>query len=199
TELTVPSAVATFEAANNKIAKISLVDCTKSCKIEGNCLTLATLPKKPAGLNTASKIKKFTYAPQAPLAVEEAVTTGKLDLSAQLTAVGELEEGEATTVFSFVDAEGNALVEGTDYTMEGGVASFNNVFSNIHAVMTSEAFPKATDELAFTTTVFSVTTPVAIKNVATMNNGSIYNLQGVKVAAPVKGINIRDGKKIFVK
>ncbi len=199
TELTVPSSVGTFEAHNNKLAKISLVDCTKSCKLENNCFTIATLPAKPAGLNTASKIKKFTYAPQAPMAVE-ATVNGKLDLSSQLTAVGELEEGEATTVYAFADAEGNALTEGTDYIVEGGVATFNASFTGIHAIMTSDAFPKATGDNAFVTTAFDVAAAVAIKNVANdAKSGNIYNMNGVKVAAPEKGINISNGKKFYVK
>ena len=199
TELTVPAAIATFEADNNKIAKISLVDCTKSCKIENNCLSIATLPTKPAGLNTASKIKKFTYAPQAPMAVEASVTNN-IDLSAQLTAVGELEEGTATTAYSFVDAEGKVLAEGTDYVMNNGVAAFKSSFTGIHAVMTTEAFPKATDANAFTTTAFDVNCTNAINAIeANGDADATYTLSGVKVAAPVKGININNGKKIFVK
>lgn len=199
TELTVPTSVGTFEAANNKLAKISLVDCTKSCKLENNCFTIATLPAKPAGLNTASKIKKFTYAPQAPMTVE-ATVNGKIDLSSQLTAVGELEEGEATTVYAFADAEGNALTEGTDYTVAEGVATFNSSFTGIHAVMTSDAFPKATGDNAFVTTAFDVTSAVAINNIdKDSKSGNTYNVNGVKVAASEKGINIRNGKKFYVK
>ncbi|MCQ2258423.1 MAG: hypothetical protein MJZ41_10600 [Bacteroidaceae bacterium] len=199
TELVVPSAVGTFEAAGNKIAKISLVDCTKSCKLENNCLTIATLPKKPEGLNSANKIKKFTYAPQAPMAVEVAAD-GTLDLSAQLKAVGELEEGEATTTFAFVNAEGTPLTEGTDYTIENGVATFKSSFTGIHAVMTSEAFPKAIDDLAFVTAAFDVTAATAIKVAKNdVKSNSAYNLNGVKTASTEKGIIIRDGKKIYNK
>lgn len=199
TELTVTAAIGTFEADNNKLAKISLVDCTKSCKLDNNCFTIATLPQKPAGLNSASKIKKFTYAGQAPLQVENA-TNGNLDLSAQLTAKGELEEGEATTVYAFVDAEGNALAEGTDYVVNGGVASFLKAFTGIHGVMTTDAFPKATGDNAFVTTAFDAAVATGIKSVDnTEAEGAIYTVSGAKVAAPVKGINIKAGKKFIAK
>lgn len=199
TELTVPTSVATFEAHNNKLAKISLVDCTKSCKLDNNCFTISTMPAKPAGLNTTSKIKKFTYTQQAPMAVD-AVVTDVIDLSSELTAVGELTEGTATTVYSFVDAEGNALVEGTDYEIANGVAKFNKSFTGIHAVMTTDAFPKATGANAFTTTVFDVNSTSGIEEInADVQDNTYFTIGGAKVAAPVKGVNISNGKKIVVK
>lgn len=200
TELTVPSSVATFEAQNNKLTKISLVDCTKSCKLENNCFTIATLPAKPASLNTASKIKKFTYAPQAPLAVEESVD-GSIDLSAQLTAMGELTE-EATTEYTVVDAEGNELTADDDYKVENGVISFKEKFNNIRVVMTSAAFPKATGANAFTTTTFNVSngaTSINALSLGAKNTEAMFNLSGVKMAAPAKGIIIKAGKKFYVK
>lgn len=199
TELTVPTSVATFETHNNKLTKISLVDCTKSCKLDNNCFTISTLPVKPAGLNTASKIKKFTYTQQAPMSVYAKVTN-TLDLSSELTAVGELTEGTATTVYTFVDAEGNVLTEGTDYEMANGVATFNKSFTGIHAVMTNEAFPKATGANAFMTTAFDVDCTTAIKLVnINAHNDSFYTIGGVKNAAPVKGVNISNGKKFVIK
>lgn len=199
TELVVPTSVGTFEAHNNKLAKISLVDCTKSCKLDNNCFTISTMPAKPAGLNTASKIKKFTYTKQAPKAVD-AVVTDVIDLSSELTAVGELPEGTATTVYAFVNAEGNALVEGTDYVMNNGMATFNKSFTGIHAVMTTEAFPKATGDNAFVTTTFDVNSTNGIEEINSDAKGNTYyTIGGAKVAAPIKGVVISNGKKIAVK
>ena len=86
-KLIIPVEVATFEAMNNEISEFSVVDATKTCKLSGNKLTIATLPTKPAGLNSATKIKNFTYAPQADLEVKDFITEAVLDLSAQLSAV----------------------------------------------------------------------------------------------------------------
>ena len=140
TELTVPVSVKNFQANNNKLTKISLVDCTASCKLENNNLTIATLPTKPASLNSESKIKKFTYNPQA----EMEVTPNEyvLDLSAQAKAQGELTE-EVATVFT-VKVGDAALEAGKDYTIENGKITFLKDAKGVVVEMTSTAFPKLT-------------------------------------------------------
>lgn len=191
------STIGNVELANNKLKSVSIGNANKSCLLANNCLTIATLPKKPAGLNSASKIKKFTYGSQEPM--EVACVGNVLDLSAQLTAEGELEEGTATTNYVFVDSENNKLVEGTDYTIKDGVATFLKSFTRIHAEMTNDAFPKVTAEDPFKTVEFDVTVdPTAINSVSSdSKNGTIYNINGVKVASPTKGVNILNGKKFF--
>lgn len=140
TELTVPVSVKNFQANNNKLTKISLVDCTASCKLENNCLTIATLPTKPAGLNTASKIKKFTYDPQADM--EVTLDGAVLDLSAQASAQGELEAPVAT---NFAIKAGNAVLEaGKDYTIDNGKITFLKSAKGAVVEMTTTAFPKLT-------------------------------------------------------
>ncbi|SDN93139.1 hypothetical protein SAMN04487900_105141 [Prevotella communis] len=167
------SANAKFENVqlnNNELTSVKLPDVTKQLAIEGNKLTLATIPAQPAGLNTASKTKKFTYAPQAAMQVAE--TVSELDLTSQLTvAKGELNPetvGEAaayttwlenqTTTFSFVTAGGTALVEGTDYevTEPGKFKFLKAQEEKVHAVMLNAAFPKFTEAAPFTTTEFTV-------------------------------------------
>jgi hypothetical protein len=167
------SANAKFENVqlnNNELTSVKLPDVTKQLAIEGNKLTLATIPAQPAGLNTASKTKKFTYASQAALEVAE--TVSELDLTSQLTvAKGELNPeaaGEAaayttwienqTTTFSFVTTGGTALVEGTDYeVVEPGKFKFLKAQTEkVHAVMLNAAFPKFTEAVPFITTEFTV-------------------------------------------
>ena len=140
TELSVPVSVKNFQANNNKLTKISLVDCTASCKLENNNLTIATLPTKPAGLNTDSKIKKFTYNPQA----EMEVTPNEyvLDLSAQASAQGEL-EAPVATVYT-VKVGDTALEAGKDYTIDNGKITFLKDANGVVVEMTSTAFPKLT-------------------------------------------------------
>ena len=154
-ELNVPVAVRTLEAQNNKLKKVSVVDATYSCKLENNQLTLATLPAKPAGLNTTAKIKRFTYAPQAALEVPAEVA--ELDLSDQLSAVG-IEAEAKTTAFSFITASGANLVEGTDYEVTApGKFKFTKAQSEkVHGVLSNEALPLFADDKAFVTTEFTV-------------------------------------------
>ena len=140
TELVVPVSVKNFQANNNKLTKVTLTDCTASCKLEDNCLTLATLPTKPASLNTASKIKKFTYSPQADMEVtpENAI----LDLSAQATAQGIEAEPQATV---FAITAGDAILEANkDYKVENGKITFLANFNNVIVKMTNAGFPNLT-------------------------------------------------------
>ena len=179
-------------------------------------LTLATIPAQPASLNTSSKTKKFTYAPQAALEVPESVE--ELDLTAQLTvAKGELNPtadesaGTAayatwlenmTTTFSFVTASGTALVENTDYSVtEPGKFKFlKEQTEKVHGVMANEGFPLFTGADAFVTTEFTVDLTQGIKDINAVGTaGKVYNLQGVEVAQPVKGLYIQNGKKVIVK
>ena len=216
TTLTIPVSIKTLNAKNNQLESVSLVDATTQCNLEGNKLTLATIPAQPASLNTSSKTKKFTYAPQAALEVPESVE--ELDLTAQLTvAKGELNPtadesaGTAayatwlenmTTTFSFVTASGTALVENTDYSVtEPGKFKFlKEQTGKVHAVMLNEAFPKFTEAVPFTTSEFTVSVPSAIKDVnAAADNTKVYNLQGVEVKQPAKGIYIQNGKKVIRK
>ena len=140
TELTVPVSVKNFQANDNKLTKISLVDCTASCKLENNCLTFATLPTKPASLNTESKAKKFTYAPQADM---EVTPNGYgVDLHSQATAQGIL-EAPVETSFTIKAGE-TTLTAGTDYEIGSGLIAFKKAFMNVVVEMTSTAFPNLT-------------------------------------------------------
>ena len=200
TSLIIPVEVATFEAENNQIAEFSVLDATKSCKLANNCMTLATLPTKPAGLNTASKIKKFTYAPQADLAVEAEYNVGDvLDLSDQLTATGIL-EAPATTVYTLIGAAGDTIAAEA-YTIDEGKITFAQAQEGqVYVAMTNEAFPLFIDDVVFKTTAFSVVTPVGIE---TLGNAAAtsrrYNLMGVAAGKGEKGFVIEGGRKMLLK
>ena len=170
TTVNVPVIVKNLQLNDNKLTSATIAGATASCKLENNAFTLATLPAQPAGLSSASKTKKFTYAPQAAMQVAE--TVSELDLTSQLTvAKGELnpetvEEAAAyttwlenqTTTFSFVTAGGTALIEGTDYevTEPGKFKFLKAQEEKVHAVMLNAAFPKFTEAAPFTTTEFTV-------------------------------------------
>lgn len=154
-ELSIPVVVRALEAQNNQLKSVSIVDATYSCKLENNQLTLATLPTKPEGLNTTAKARRFTYAPQAPLKVDEEVA--ELDLSAQLTAQGIL-EAPATTAYIFFTASGTALAEGTDYQVvaPGKFKFIKAQAEKVYGVMANEGFPLFSGDDAFKTTEFTV-------------------------------------------
>ena len=210
TEVNIPVVVKTVQAHNNKITTVSFAGVTGSnCKFENNKLTLATLPAQPAGMSSANKTKKFTYAPQAALEVAENVS--ELDLSEQLNvAKGELGlDGDytkwyenVTTTYSFVTASGAALAEGTDYevTAPGKFKFLKSQTEKVHGVMLNAAFPKFTEAAPFVTTDFTVDLTQGINAVnAASTTGKVYNLQGVEVQQPAKGLYIQNGKKVVLK
>jgi hypothetical protein len=188
-ELNIPVTVRALEAQNNKLKSFSVADATYSCKLENNQLTLATLPKKPAGLNSTAKTKRFTYAPQAALQVPEEVA--ELDLSDQLTAQGIL-DAPATTAYSFVTVSGTALVEGTDYTVTApGKFKFTKAQSDkVYGVMTNEGFPLFTGDNAFKTTEFTVKAAAAAGqtwNFTVWSAATVANLKADAAASKVSG------------
>lgn len=150
TELEIPVAVYNCEAQNNKLTKFSVKDASYSCKLENNALTIATLPVKPASLNTNAKKKRFTYNPQADMEVTPAGAV--VDLSAQAKAQGELTEEVATTYT--VKAGDATLVADTDYKIEDGKITFLKSQKGVVVEMTTTAFPKLT---ALKTKAFDVT------------------------------------------
>lgn len=209
-EVSIPVTVKTIQAQNNKLTSVSLAGVSGSnCKFENNQLTLATIPAQPAGMSTANKTKKFTYAPQAPLAVDE--TLSELDLSSQVTvAKGELDPDnnyaswleDQLTTYRLVLPSGVSLVEGIDYVSPtlGKFTFLKDQSAKVHVVMFNAALPKFTESVPFVTTEFTVSIPTAIKDVNTVAGAAkAYNLQGVEVKQPVKGLYILNGKKVVVK
>ncbi len=185
----------------NKLASIDGLDklpAKSQVNISNNLFTLATLPVKPANVSNS----KYTYAPQAPYEVAESLTD--LDLSSQLSATGILTEPVATS-YSFKTVSGTALVEGTDYEVaEPGKFHFiKEQTEKVYGVMATTAFPKFTGNNEYKTTEFTVVpgTPSGISNVtaAKQINGKYYNLQGVEIQKPIKGVYIQNGRKVVVK
>lgn len=117
----------TIYANDNNLTEVKVpAEYAGSISVKNNKLTFATMPKTTGEL---------TYAPQQDM--EIAVADGKVDLSAQYIVDG------ATTVYSWT--AGNAiLTEGVDYTMQDGVFSFLNSFTDATCSMTNEAFPELT-------------------------------------------------------
>ena len=189
-ELNIPVTVRALEAQNNKLKSFSVADATYSCKLENNQLTLATLPKKPAGLNSTAKTKRFTYAPQAAMQVPEEVA--ELDLSDQLTAQGIL-DAPATTSFGFhLYQSGAALVEGTDYQVvaPGKFKFIKAQNDQVIITMKNEAFPLFDGDNVFTTTPFTVKAAAAAGqtwNFTVWSAATVANLKADAAASKVSG------------
>ena len=190
-----PVSLKNIYLSNNQLAELTFPVFTAkgTIQIQNNLFTLATLPAKPAITTTS----KYTYAPQPAYAVAE--TVQELDLSSQLTATGVLTE-PATTEYSFVTASGTALVEGTDYevTAPGKFKFIKAQTEKVHGVMATTAFPKFTGANAYVTTDFTIdpATGISTLNADKQQSGKFYNLQGVEVANPGKGLYIVNGKKV---
>ena len=188
----------TLSLNNNELTELKDLDKVPEKSlvyIQNNKFTLATLPTKTAN------VKTYNYAPQAAYEVAETLT--ELDLSSQLTATGVLSE-PATTTYTFVTASGATLVEGTDYTVtEPGKFTFIKAQGEekIHGVMATTAFPNFTGNNAYVTTEFTIDpTAVGIKNIQTADAAAkVFNLQGVEVSQPQKGIYVKNGKKVVIK
>ncbi|MBR0049150.1 MAG: DUF5123 domain-containing protein [Prevotella sp.] len=188
----------TLSLNNNELTELKDLDKVPEKSlvyIQNNKFTLATLPTKTAN------VKTYNYAPQAAYEVAETLT--ELDLSSQLTATGVLSE-PATTTYTFVTASSATLVEGTDYTVtEPGKFTFIKAQGEekIHGVMATTAFPNFKDNNAYVTTEFTIDpTAVGIKNIQTADAAAkVFNLQGVEVSQPQKGIYVKNGKKVVIK
>ena len=163
---------------------------------DGNALSLSEL------YELTSKAKTVTYATlfsseqaQKPYAIAESINVGEtVDLSSEAML------GETATTFVWKNAEGTTLVEGTDYTANGGVFTFLTAQEAIHAEMTNELFPLFTAEKPYMTTTLKVAIPTGITSIKATNDKSVYyNLNGQRIAAPTKGMFIQNGKKIIKK
>ncbi len=178
---------------DNELTELELPTAVRRIWVDGNNFTLAQLY---AMKSLASQT--FTYATtytkenaQAPLAIT--TDGGKVDLSAQAKL------GETATVFTWKDAEGTALAEGTDYTVADGVFTFLKSFNAIHCEMTNAELNAFTAEKPYKTTAIDVIASGINDIKAQDGKAQIFNLAGQRVATLKKGINIMNGKKVMVK
>ena len=187
-----------FDVSGNQLTALDLSEQVKkgNIKVQNNLFTLATLPAKPA----VTSASKYTYAPQPAYVVEESLT--ELDLSSQLMTVGVGTEPVETS-YSFVTESGTPLVEGTDYeVIEPGKFRFIKAQAEkVHGIMETQAFPKFTGANAYVTTEFTIVPYSGISYVDAdqLQNGKYYNLQGVEIQKPIKGVYIQNGRKVVVK
>lgn len=186
--------------SNNQLSSIN-VDVLSDLRVlslTNNKFTFATLPlAKPA-------YSVYYYSNQAPLSV--VAVDGKVDLSSQAT-VNDIE-----TVYRwFLDApelnvetgllEGEELIVDTEYVINGGVTEFLRSFDDVMCVMTNAALPN----VYLYTNLLNVVSGVEDIVADNQDDSSVgyYNLQGMKVESPDKGIYIRvqgnKATKVYIK
>ena len=157
----------------------------KTLNITGNKFNLATL------YETAQDVTTLTAASMQDMEIAETIE-GSIDLSAQATI------GEKASTIKWFTEDGTELVEGTDYTVADGVFTFiKDQEKKVYATLiNTEALPKLTT--AIKTTLANVTKATGINDLkAEGGKAAIFNMAGQRVAAPVKGLNIIDGKIVL--
>lgn len=151
------SALKSLNISNNVITELTLPDesILENLNLANNKFTLETLPEKGDLVN-------YEYAPQADFVI---ATKGPCT---DLTAMNRVVNGVGT-VYTWKDASGKTLVEGTDYTNTNGFARFLNTnVGKIYCEMTNAAFPAfAGDNVYKTTQIEAAGMPTNV--VATFN------------------------------
>ena len=177
---------------DNELTEVKVPVTITQLWADGNNFTLAQLYALKSLAKTVTYATLFTKEnAQAPLEITS--EGGKVDLSEQAKL------GETATVFTWKDAEGNALAEGTDYTAENGVFTFLKALTGIHCEMTNAEFPLFTAEKPYKTTAVDVVASGINDIKAEGTKAMIFNLAGQRIDAPQKGINIIGGKKVGLK
>ena len=163
----------------NQLTEIIMpADGIKTLNISNNNFALAALPQFTSA--------RYTYAPQADYAVAESFNVNdELDLSSQTDAT-------LNTTFAVLNGTGEALVEGTDYTVTDGKIKFLTAQEAAYVTMTSTFFPKFTGSNIYKTTTFAVKgTDTGISNVETTNVNVCASVNGLTVSGLSTGDEVR--------
>ena len=134
-DLTYCTSMKRLDISHNNIASVAMPteNNLEYFACNNNKFTYATLPAH-GNLDEAN----YIYAPQADIII--ASKGPGADLSEQLKAT----DG-TTTEYTWKNASGNALVEGTDYSIAGGVTKFINInVGKIYCEMSNAAYPAFT-------------------------------------------------------
>ena len=140
----------TVDLSNNKqLASLKFISNGKAQNlyIDGDGFSFANLPVG----DVVGEGGVFRYAPQQPVDIAAAVEN-TVDLGNQAFV------GETATVFTWKTADGTALVEGTDYTVENGVTTFlRQPAGPVYAELANTQYPDLTGANALKTTQTVVT------------------------------------------
>lgn len=135
------SALKNLNISNNALAELTMPDesVIENLNVANNNFTLANLPEKGNMVN-------YVYAPQADFVIAtKGPCTDLSELNRVINGVG--------TVYTWKNASGKTLVEGTDYTNENGFARFLKTdLGKIYCEMTNAAFPAFAGSNVYKTT-----------------------------------------------
>ena len=171
---------------NNNLTEVKLPATVKTLNITGNKFNLASL----YALTISATITTLTAASMQDYEIAETINDS-INLSEQTVL------GEAVSTVKWFTEDGTELVEGTDYKVANGVFTFikaqeKKVYATL---LNAEALPKLTTAIKTTLATVNVTETTGIHTQTVDGSNVIYNLKGQRIAAPVKGLFIRNGKK----
>lgn len=180
----------------SKAADIVLPGKITQIWVDGNALSLSELYALKSKANTVTYATlSASEQAQQPYEIAKSIVVGEtIDLSTEATL------GETATTFVWKNGEGTALVEGTDYTVSGGVFTFLTVQTGAYCEMTNAELPTFTDAKPYKTTAVNVTAATGISTI-TAEAAAVewYNLNGQRIQKPTKGLYIKNGKKVILK
>lgn len=170
----------------SRLRVINLVD---------NYFTFASLPSPLPQWNV------FYYGNQNDLVITPNGMTVDLSNEAVVSDVASVFRwfiGKPTIDDETGDFVGNELQEGTDFTLVNGVTTFlgERTRNNIVGVITNDGYPN----LTLYTKPFSVTPTSGLTELEADSAATIcYDLYGRRVENPKRGINVVDGKTLYMK
>lgn len=207
-DLTSNVALKTVKLQQNKLTSFkapTTVDANATFNVSKNLLRMSDLP--------GMKIKSYTYAPQAPMAVDSVfAVNAKLDLSSQDNLRNYFLTSKPTTYVLIGESE-TVKELGTDYEVDKGVITFlQPQAEKVFVRMTTDAFPyfSTSKTYRFVTTSFTVTPATtgitALHAAGSADSGiqAVYALDGTAQKGLKRGLNIvkyRDGtvKKVVIR
>lgn len=142
-------AVERLDISYNRLGEVILPELGQPSQVDVsmNYFTYIDIPYLP------EEVEEYTYAPQRP--VEISTKGPGVNLSKQnLDILGH------RTQYKWIDAAGNVLTEGTDYSITNGRTRFLRYdLGKVHCAMTNAAYPAFTGDNALMTTDILVAEP----------------------------------------
>jgi hypothetical protein len=146
--------------ANNNFDYLNIDDCAAltDLNVSGNVLTSLSMPSESVleRLDISGNYFTFATMPDVDLAEENYTYAPQamVNIPAKGPGVNLSEQNiDNATVYQWLDAEGNAIQEGTDYTNDGGKFRFSTTGLNVYCAMTNPKYPAFTGDNALRTSV----------------------------------------------
>lgn len=173
--------------SNNNLTHIDITPCSRlnMLQLDGNRFTFSALPP------VSAKYYSYSYANQQPI---EAVQEGDcVDLS-QVASCGDVQSVYrwfigVPTFDDYGELTGEELVQGEEYTVEGGVTTFYNNFERVMCVVTNTMFPN----------LYIYTVPMNVSSGVTdvaVDGGHTFTVESAGDGRVVVTTDIADGSTV---